>query len=194
MLIWFPLSDIWWKFRPCRHDIKRRSSLCLQGWENLLLLLLSSPLLWWWLGVDAGAKATDQLVVVDSPAPYTQVRTVTVFVNSRLTFPNTKAMLSIGLVPLGSPGLAQSSHGSESSPKQDSSSAVEASETTTEASLTVSRSSIQQLRTSPSMPSLSSCAAGIKHILLSWFAPWVCSLDLQFISLLVPQDQVGPVH
>lgn len=49
--------------------------VCSHGWENIHLPLFA-PLPWQWLEVDAGAKATDLLAVVDSPAPYTQVQTV----------------------------------------------------------------------------------------------------------------------
>ncbi|XP_023275620.1 serine/threonine-protein kinase WNK4-like, partial [Seriola lalandi dorsalis] len=58
----------------------------------------------------------------------------------------------------GSPASVQSLHGSESPPKQSSPSASEASETATDASQAVGRLSLQQLRSSPSMPSLSSCS------------------------------------
>ncbi|KAL6106909.1 wnk1 [Pungitius sinensis] len=60
----------------------------------------------------------------------------------------------------GSPASAQNLHGRASPPKQNSPSSTEASETAAEASQTVNRSSVKQLRSSPSMPSLSGCSTG----------------------------------
>lgn len=71
---------------------------------------------------------------------------------------NVYTPLCIALVCSGSPASAQSGqNGPESNPKQSSPSATE---TAAEASKAVSRSSIQPLRSSPSMPSLSSCSTG----------------------------------
>lgn len=95
--------------------------------------------------------------------------------------------LCLVFVRPGSPASAQSSHGSESCPKQSSPSAAEASETAT----AVSRSSIQQLRSSPSMPSLSSCSTGLCDFLRLVTPESVGPIYSPSSPLLVSQDRVG---
>lgn len=79
------------------------------------------------------------------------------------------------LLVSGSPGVSQSLHALDCSPQQSLPSAAEASET-------ANSPSVKQFRSSPSMPSLSSCTAGVlKLSALSSFL----SLQLQSSSFLL---------
>ena len=69
-----PLTDIWARSRPYSRVRKTRLRLCLREWGKILLPL-SPPRLRPWREVDVGwkAKASNRLVAVDSPIPWTQV-------------------------------------------------------------------------------------------------------------------------
>lgn len=79
------------------------------------------------------------------------------------------------LLVSGSPGVSQSLHTLDCSPQQSLPSAAEALHMAAEASETANSPSVKQFRSSPSMPSLSSCTAGVFKLCLLTVVSWVSS-------------------